>query len=121
MIVLNKDRFFSGGRWGVVQNSAFRCALNTVRLGNEGAFAVVSSFAGEWDYKNYEPIAEALLQAQLSRKQVMEIHDTFLEQLDQCGIDGADLSTAIEKVFGRAHHKGIVTRYENNAARLLKS
>jgi hypothetical protein len=119
MIVLNKDRFFSGGRWGVVRNSSFRCALNTVCLGRDGSFAVISSFAGEWDYKNYEPMAEALFQAKLSRKQVMEIHDAFLEQLDRCGENGADLSTAIEEVLGRAQDIGIVSRYENNAALLL--
>jgi hypothetical protein len=120
MIILNRDRFFSGGRWGVVQNKSFRCALNTVCFGTKGSFAVIASFAGEWDYQNYEPIAEALLKASLSRKQVMQIHDAFLEQLDRCGVDGVDLGGAIEEVFGHAHNTGIVTRYENNAALLLQ-
>ena len=120
MILLNRNRFFGGGRWGVVQNSSFRCALNTLHCGSTESVAVISSFAGEWDYKNYEPIAEALLQTELSRKQVMQVHDAFIEQLDRCGENGADLGTAIEEVFGRARNTGIVARYENNAALLLK-
>ena len=120
MIVLNGDRFFSGGRWGVIQTPSFRCALNTVHIGGKGSFALIASFAGEWDYKNYEPIAEALLEASLSRKQVMQIHDRFIERLDRCGMEGADLGGAIEEVFGDAYNSGIVTRYENNAALLLK-
>jgi hypothetical protein len=120
MIVLNRDRFFRGGRWGVIQNASFRCALNTVHYRGEGSFAVIVSFSGEWDYKNYEPIAEALLKASLSRKQVMQIHDGFLEQLDRCGMAGTDLGGAIEEVFGDAYNTGIVTRYENNGALLLK-
>jgi hypothetical protein len=119
MILLNRTRFFGGGRWGVVQNSSFRCALNTVPYGNTGSFAMISSFAGEWDYKNYQPVAEARLTSCLSRTQVMQTHDTFLAQLDRCGIDGIDLHGAIETVFGRAHGTGIVTVYENNATALL--
>jgi hypothetical protein len=120
MIVLNRDRFFSAGRWGVVQTKSFRCALNTICFGSKGSIAMIASFAGEWDYKNYEPIAEALFKASLSRKQVMQIHDEFLERLDRCGVDGADLGGAIEEVFGRAHDAGIVTLYENNAVLLLQ-
>jgi hypothetical protein len=119
MIVLNKNRFFSGGRWGVIQNASFRCALNTVHDGGDRSFTLIASFAGEWDYKNYEPIAEARLKPSLSRKQVMLIHDGFLMQLDGCGTAGADLGGAIEEVFGDAYNTGIVTRYENNAAFLL--
>ena len=119
MIILNKDRFLSGGRWGVIQNPSFRCALNTVHYGKRGSFVVIASFAGEWDYKNYEPVAEALLKASLSRKLVMQIHDGFLEQLDRRGTEGDDLGRAIEEVFKDAYSTGIVTRYENNAAPLL--
>jgi hypothetical protein len=119
MILLNRNRFFGGGRVGVVQNSSFRCALNTVRHGSTGSFAVISSFAGEWDYKNYQPVAEAHLTSWLSRKQVIQTHDTFLAQLDRCGIDGIDLYGAIENVFGHAYGTGIVTLYQNNATALL--
>jgi hypothetical protein len=119
MILLNRNRFFGGGRVGVIQNSSFRCALNTVRQGVEGSIAVISSFAGEWDYKNYQPVAEAHLTSCLSRKQVTQTHDTFLAELDRCGIDGIDLHGAIENVFGHACGTGIVTLYENNATPLL--
>jgi len=119
MILLNKNRFFGGGRWGVIQNSSFRCALNTVRHGSTGSFAVISSFAGEWDYKNYQPVAEAHITPRLSHKQVLQTHDTFLAQLDRCGMDGIDLYGAIENVFGHAYGTGIVTLYENNATPLL--
>ena len=119
MILLNRNRFFGGGRVGVIQNSSFRCALNTVRQGVEGSIAVISSFAGEWDYKNYQPVAEGRLTSWLSRKQVMQTHDTFLAQLDRCGIDGIDLNGAIEKVFGHAYGTGVLTLYQNNAAALL--
>jgi hypothetical protein len=120
MIVLNVDRFFSGGRWGVIQTPSFRCALNTVHIGGKGSFAVIASFAGDWDYKNYEPIAEALLKASFSRNQVMQLHNGFLEQLDRRGMEGVDLGGAIEEVFRDAYNSGIVTRYENNASLLLK-
>jgi hypothetical protein len=120
MIVLNRDRFFGGGRLGVIQNTSFQCALNTVyHNSNVGSFALICSFSGEWNYKNYEPVAEALLQTSLSRKQVVQIHDAFLEKLDQRGLDGADLSGAIELVFKEACNTGIVTRYKNDAAPLL--
>jgi|SRR5215475_1402380 hypothetical protein len=119
MILLNKNRFFSGGRWGVIQNSSFRCALHTVRHGSAGPFAVISSFAGEWDYKNYQPVAEARLTYRLSRKELTQTHDAFLAQLDRCGADGIDLRGAIENVFGDAYGTGIVTLYENNATALL--
>jgi hypothetical protein len=114
MIIFNNDRFFSGGRCGVIRNASFRCALNTVS-DSHGSFVVVSSFSGEWDFKNYEPIAEALLDKKFSRKQTRQMHDAFLEQMDRCGANGIDLGGAIDEVFGDAHQKGIVTRYENNA------
>jgi len=119
MILLNRNRFFGGGRWGVLQNSSFRCALNTVSYGSTGLFAVISSFAGEWDYKNYQPVAEARLTSWLTRTQVTQTHDTFLAQLDRCGLNGIDLYGAIENVFGHAYGTGIVTLYQNNATALL--
>jgi hypothetical protein len=120
MIVSNKDRFFNGGRCGVIQNASFRCALNTTS-DSRGSFVVVSSFSGEWDHKNHQPIAEALLDKKYSRKQAWQMHDAFLEQMDRCGRNGSDLGGAIDKVFGEAHQKGIVTRYKNNAALRLGS
>jgi hypothetical protein len=114
MIVSNKERFFAGGRCGVIQNHSFCCALITDRIS-----AVVATFTGEWDSKNHQPVAEALLDETLPRKRVREIHDAFLEELDQCGVRGLDLGGAIEQVFGRARNKNIVTRYQNEAGNLL--
>jgi hypothetical protein len=119
MIILNRDRFFGGGRLGVIATSSFRCAINTVFYKGKGSFAVISSFSGEWDYKNYEPVAEGFLRSKLSRGQVRQFHDSFVKQLDRCGSDGGDLNAAIEEVFGRAQIAGIVTKYENRAAMLL--
>jgi len=113
MIVFNRERFFFGGRCGVIHNQSFRSALIT-----DSISAVVLTFSGEWDGKNYNPVAEALL-CKLSRQQVRKIHDVFLDELDQCGADGLDLGGAIEQVFGRARHKNIVSRYQNNAGMLL--
>jgi hypothetical protein len=73
MIVFNRDRFFSGGRCGVIHAVSFRCALITVSRS-----ALVSTFMGEWDSKNYEPVAEALFYEALSRKQLRQVHDEFL-------------------------------------------
>jgi len=99
MIVFNRDRLFRGGRCGVVKNQSFRCALIT-----DSASSIVSTFTGEWDSKNYNPVAEALLDQSLSSKRVRELHDTFLEELDQLGSDGIDLGGAIEKLFARARN-----------------
>ncbi len=114
MIVFNKERFFTGDSCGVIQNASFHCALVTDRLS-----AVVSTFAGEWDGNSDHPVAEAVFLEGLPRKQIREIHSMFLEELDQCGMDGLDLAGAIEKVFGRARGKNIIVRYKNNAAILL--
>jgi hypothetical protein len=119
MIISNKDRFFRGGRCGVIQNASFRCALNTV-TDSHGSYVVVSSFSGEWDHKNHEPIAEAILDNKYSRKEARQTHDALLEQMDRCGANGSDLGGAIDEVFGDARQKGIVTRYTNNAAGLLR-
>jgi hypothetical protein len=109
MILSNRERILGGSRCGVIQNRSFHCELVTDEIS-----AIVSSFAGEQDSKKI-PIAEALLDRSLTWKRVREIHDAFLEELDQCGVDGADLGGAIERVFGRARHEHIVTRYQNNA------
>ncbi len=77
------------------------------------------TFTGEWDWKKHDPVAEALFFEALPRKQVREIHDAFLEELDQCGTNGLDLGGAVEQVFRRAHNTNIVTRYQNNAGMLL--
>lgn len=114
MIVFNKERFFSGGRWGVIQNQSFRCALITDRIST-----AVMTFTGEWDWKNHRPVAEALLSETLTGKQLREIHDVFLDEIDQYGNKGLDLGAAIEQVFGRAHNSNIVVRYQNEAAMLL--
>jgi hypothetical protein len=114
MIVSNRERLFAGGSFGVIQNSSFCCALLTDR-----SSAVVAISTGEWDLKNHQPVAEALLDGALPRKQVRQIHNAFLEELDQCGIDGLDLGGAIEQVFGRARNKNVVTRYINKAGSLL--
>jgi hypothetical protein len=110
MILSNRERILGGSRCGVIQNRSFHCELVTDEIS-----AIVSSNAGEQDSKKYIPIAEALLDRSLTWKRVREIHDTFLEELDQCGVDGADLGGAIERVFGRARHEHIVTRYQNKA------
>ncbi len=116
MIVINKERFFTGDSCGVILNQSFQCALVTDRLS-----AVVSTFAGEWDGNNDLPIAEAVFQGGLPRRQIREIHGMFLEELDRCGTEGLDLAGAIEKVFGQARDKKVVVRYKNNAAVLLAS
>ncbi|MGO9486362.1 MAG: hypothetical protein ACLPX9_17590 [Rhodomicrobium sp.] len=114
MIVLNRDRFFAGGHCGVIQNDPYCCALITDRTS-----AVVSSFSGEWDGKNHHPVAEAFLCETLTRKQVRDIHDVLLKELDQCGTNGLDLAAAIEQVFALARYNNFVTCYQNNAALLL--
>ncbi len=126
MIVCNGIRFIAGYRCGVIENRSFCCALITDRV-----CADVWTFAGEWlsllikDADSYsgpragEPVAKALLDEALTGKQVRAIHDSFLEELDQCGTGGLDLGGAIEEVFGRARHKNIVIRYQNKARPLL--
>src|SRR5271165_5444744 len=114
MILYNRERFFGGGRCGVIQNHSFSCALMT-----DGLSTVVATFTGEWDAKNHQPVAEALLDEALPKKQLREIHDAFLHELDQCGTNGLDLGGAIEQVFGRARTKNIVTRYQNLAGNML--
>jgi hypothetical protein len=114
MIVSNRERFFAGGRCGVIQNHSFRCALITDRMS-----ALVATFTGEWDSKDHLPVAEALLDEALTPKQVREIHDAFLAELDEYGTNGLDLGGAIERVFGRARNKNIVTRYQNQAGSLF--
>jgi len=110
MIVSNRERFLRGSRCGVIQNQSFYCELVT-----DNVSAIVSTFNGKRDSKNYIPVAEAVLDQSLPRNRVQEIHDAFLEELDQYGVNGADLGGAIERVFGRARSQHIVTRYQNNA------
>jgi len=114
MIIFNRDRFFGGGRCGAIRAASFRCALITVSTS-----AMVSTFVGEWDSKNYEPVAEAHFPEALSRQQMRQVHDQFLDQLNRCGIDDVDLWAAIEQVFGQARQKKIVHHYQNNAGILL--
>jgi hypothetical protein len=114
MIIFNQNRFFGGGRRGVIQNASFRCALTTV-CDSDGSCIVVSSFSGEWDDKNHEPVAEALLDKRFSRKQAWQIHDKLLKEMDQWGTNGSDLATAIGEVFEDAYLQRLVVRYQNNA------
>jgi hypothetical protein len=114
MIIFNQNRFFGGGRRGIIQNASFRCALTTVS-DSHGSYVVVSSFSGEWDDKNHEPVAEALLDKKFSRKQAQQIHDKLLKEMDHWGANGSDLATAIGEVFEDAYLQGYVVRYQNNA------
>jgi hypothetical protein len=108
MIMFYAKPFIARHRCGVIQNCSFWCALITSRMR-----------ADVWTSPG-EPVAKALLDKALTPKQVRAIHDSFLEELDQCGTDGLDLSGAIEQVFGRARNKNIVIRYQNNARPLLE-
>jgi hypothetical protein len=101
MIVSNRTHMLGFSHFGVVQGSAFGCAVITAPEGIfKGYSTVFQAFEGEWaTADNKQLVAKAMLNPSLSKKQRAKVHDAFLTHLDALGNSGVDLPTAIDELF----------------------
>lgn len=121
MIVSNRRHMLGFSHFGVVQGSAFGCAVITAPEGIfKGCSTVFQAFEGEWAAaENKQLVAKAMLNPSLSKKQRARVHDAFLTHLDALGNSGVDLPRAIDELFAVAKEKKFIVDSISKAHALM--
>jgi hypothetical protein len=120
MIVSNRRHMFGFSHFGIVQGSAFGCAVVTAPVGIfKGCSTVFQAFEGEWTTAvNKQLVAKAMLNPILSKKQRAKVHGAFLAHLDALGNSGVDLPSAIDELFAVAKERGFIVDSISNGGHL---
>jgi hypothetical protein len=121
MIVSNRTHLLGFSHFGVVQGSAFGCAVITAPEGIfKGCSTVFQAFEGEWPTaENKQLVAKAMLNPSLSKKLRGKVHNAFLTHLDVLGNSGVDLPSAIDELFAVAKERKFIVESISKAHELV--
>jgi hypothetical protein len=121
MIISSRRHMFGFSHFGVVQGSAFGCAVVTAPEGIfKGCSTVFQAFEGEWATAgNKQLVAKAMLNPSLSKKLRAKVHEAFLTHLDALGNSGVDLPSAIDELFTVAKERKFIVDSISKAHELM--
>ncbi len=103
MIKSNRSHFGGLSHFGVVETTAFSCALITAPEGiGEPSSTVFMEFSGDWETdRDRRIVAKAHLQARLSAAQQSQVHAALLDQVNQSVGVGFPLDSAIRHAVAK--------------------